>query len=42
MPANMEPDHRITEPKRFDEDVEFDSSLRPSSLDEFIGQEKVR
>lgn len=42
MPANMEPEHRITEPKRFDEDVEFDSSLRPSSLDEFIGQEKVR
>ncbi|MBP8975218.1 MAG: Holliday junction branch migration DNA helicase RuvB [Bacteroidetes bacterium] len=31
----------ITRPERFNHDVEFDKSLRPAVLDEFVGQEKI-
>lgn len=33
---------RITDPKRLDDDLQFDASLRPARLDDFIGQEKVK
>jgi Holliday junction DNA helicase RuvB len=36
------PPHRVTEPQRLDDDVEFDLSLRPASLDEFVGQNKIK
>ena len=36
------PKHRITEPSRFDEDKALDLTLRPTRLDEFIGQEKLK
>ena len=33
--------YRITDPKVFDDDREFDRSLRPTVLKEFIGQERI-
>ncbi|MBU0651153.1 Holliday junction branch migration DNA helicase RuvB, partial [bacterium] len=33
---------RISEPHLHEEDLVFELTLRPSSLDEFIGQEKVK
>ena len=32
---------RITSPEIFEDDRSFDQSLRPNSLDEFVGQEKI-
>ena len=34
--------HRITEPSRFDDDKDLDLTLRPSRLDDFVGQEKLK
>lgn len=34
--------HRITEPERFEEDKDLDITLRPSRLDDFIGQNKIK
>jgi Holliday junction DNA helicase RuvB len=31
----------ITTPDRLDQEVEFDRTLRPNSLGEFVGQEKI-
>jgi holliday junction DNA helicase RuvB len=31
----------ITQPERLEQEVEFDRTLRPSSLGEFVGQEKI-
>ena len=31
----------ITDPERFENDVELDRSLRPSRLQEFVGQQKI-
>ncbi|MCF7857733.1 MAG: Holliday junction branch migration DNA helicase RuvB [Candidatus Cloacimonetes bacterium] len=33
---------RITDPKKVTEEKEFDRSLRPKSLDEFVGQEQLK
>lgn len=33
---------RVVEPKEKDEDVVFDTTLRPKKLDEYIGQERVK
>ncbi|MGB9824517.1 MAG: Holliday junction branch migration DNA helicase RuvB [Candidatus Hydrothermia bacterium] len=33
---------RITDPKSFDEDRELEKTLRPQTLDDFIGQDKIK
>ena len=33
---------RLTTPDRLPEEMEFDLTLRPSDLDEFVGQEKLK
>jgi holliday junction DNA helicase RuvB len=33
---------RITFPEKFSDEIEYDITLRPSSFDEFIGQEKLK
>ncbi|MBM3264298.1 MAG: Holliday junction branch migration DNA helicase RuvB [candidate division Zixibacteria bacterium] len=38
----MEDERRLTDPDRFDEDVEMDNTLRPSRFDDFPGQEKAK
>jgi Holliday junction DNA helicase RuvB len=38
----MRPRHEVTTPEVLSEDVPVDRSLRPSRLDEFIGQDRVR
>jgi holliday junction DNA helicase RuvB len=35
-------DKRIVQPTRGDEDAQFEAGLRPRSLDEYIGQDRVR
>jgi Holliday junction DNA helicase RuvB len=35
-------DKRIVQPTRADEDVQFETGLRPRTLDEYIGQDRVR
>ncbi|HEY3384821.1 MAG TPA: Holliday junction branch migration DNA helicase RuvB [Vicinamibacterales bacterium] len=35
-------DSRLITPSRVDEDVQFEAGLRPRTLDEYIGQERVR
>jgi len=35
-------DKRIVKPTRVDEDVQFETGLRPRTLDEYIGQDRVR
>jgi Holliday junction DNA helicase RuvB len=32
----------LTSPQRFKDEVEFDLTLRPASLDEFVGQKKIK
>jgi Holliday junction DNA helicase RuvB len=36
------PDSRLITPSRVDEDAQFEAGLRPRTLDEYIGQERVR
>src|SRR5512137_2499144 len=36
------PDSRLVTPSRVDEDVQFEAGLRPRTLDEYIGQDRVR
>jgi len=38
----MSDDGRIVQPTREDEDAQFEAGLRPRSLDEYIGQDRVR
>ncbi len=38
----MEPDPRIVAAVRVDEDAQYEAGLRPRTLDEYIGQERVR
>ena len=33
---------RVITPARVDEDAQYEAGLRPRSLDEYIGQERVR
>ncbi len=33
---------RVTAPDLYDEDREFDATLRPQNLDEFVGQDKIK
>jgi holliday junction DNA helicase RuvB len=42
MTDGMTDDTRIVQPTRGDEDVQFEAGLRPRSLDEYIGQDRVR
>lgn len=35
-------DHRVTNPEPFQDEKEFDRTLRPVSFDDFIGQEKLK
>jgi Holliday junction DNA helicase RuvB len=35
-------EYRLTDPDRFDEDVELDKTLRPSRFEDFPGQEKAK
>ncbi len=37
-----ETDHEVTDPSPFESDLAFESALRPQSLQEFVGQRKVR
>ena len=42
-PRAMPPDHeRVTDPEPFGTDPEYDGSLRPRTLTEFVGQEGLR
>ncbi len=36
------PDSRVITPSRVEEDAQFEAGLRPRTLDEYIGQERVR
>src|SRR5512136_1889365 len=36
------PDSRLITPARVDEDAQFEAGLRPRTLDDYIGQERVR
>lgn len=38
----MDDEPRLTDPDRFDEDAEFDNTLRPSRFEDFPGQEKAK
>ena len=38
----MDEGHRATDPERLTGEQEFDSTLRPSTLTDFIGQEKLK
>jgi len=38
----MTDDSRIVQPTRGDEDVQFEAGLRPRTLDEYIGQDRVK
>ena len=35
-------DHRLLAPSKADEDVQYEAGLRPRTLDEYIGQERIR
>ena len=36
------PDPRIVAAVRVDEDVQYEAGLRPRTLDDYVGQERVR
>ncbi len=38
----METQDRFTTPQKEDDDISFESTLRPRTLDEYIGQEKIK
>jgi Holliday junction DNA helicase RuvB len=35
-------DERITDPEMMDDDVTYDTTLRPKTLNDFVGQEKIK
>lgn len=38
----MDEDHSLTDPDRFEEDIELDQTLRPTRFEDFPGQEKAK